>query len=133
MLFEFLVFFGLYRVFHHVDTVHGLYLFLEVKALVKGNVRDHHLSRTEGDELFIHKLQALLGLGVVAEIGLDVILDRHPVARKKTEDQCYDVDQEEQHSLVYNESGDLQHRAGALLCLFHFSSLFCNDTNTARL
>ena len=122
MLLEFLVFLSHGGVFHHIDTVHGFYLFLEVKTLVKGNVRDHDLRRTEGDELVIHQLQALLCLGVVAEIGLDVILDRHPVAGKKTEDQRYDVDQEKQHPLVYNESGDLQHRAGAFFRLFHFSS-----------
>ena len=133
MLFEADIIRGLGSVIHHVNTVHGLYLFLELKTFIKGNVRDHYLSRAESDELFIHELKALLCLRVITEISFDVILNLHPVGRKKTEDQRYYIDQEKQHSLVYNECGDLQHRAGALFCFFHFPSsvlLLCHIANT---
>ena len=100
------------------DALHALDLLEILKqrfGLRVGDVGHHQVRRAVGDELLLHHLQALLGLGARRQVGGQVVLYFHPAAGEEGEDHEDPHQQEHQISLIDNERGKLHHKAAAVL------------------
>ena len=106
--------------FHLRNAVHSLDFTLELLRIRERNIGNHHLGRSEGDELLLHHLKTLLRFGGLRKIIRKIIVDLDPIRCDHRENQCDDVNQEKQHPLVHNKGCDPNHcRIAFLLVLFH--------------
>ena len=98
-----------------VHAVHIFDLVGQVQRHIIGDVVHHHLRRAVGDKVVVHHGQALPGLGVIGQIGGDVVFHLHPALGHYAKHNGENVQQEKQVSLIHDQRGQLFHAAAFFL------------------
>ena len=106
---------GRFVVVNTLHALNGFDLRLERGSLIRRDVCHHDLRCAVGDELLVHNVESLLGLGIVRQIKGKVAFHLDPAAGEEGKNQQDDRKQEDEVALVYDEGGDLFHKGTAVL------------------
>ena len=80
------------------DHIHPLYRFDQLPELLcsfVGDIGHHDPGGPKGDEIGIHRFQALPGFRILGQVGGHIVLHLYPVHGKNAEDESEDVQQKE--------------------------------------
>ena len=115
----------LFLIVDALDALDLLQLIADGLSPLPGHVFHHHLGRAVGNELLVHQIQTLPGLGMIRQIGLQIVFHRDPVPGDSGKNQADHQHQKEKIPLIHNEGGKLHHGIGLVVLIFgsHGASL----------